>query len=46
MKVDLEIFYVTRTYVTRHGAGKPDYACSKEEFVCWCREAGNIQVVF
>ncbi len=26
----LEIAYVTRTYVTRHGAGRLDYECSKE----------------
>ena len=28
---DLEIFYVTRTYVTRHGAGRLDFECGKEE---------------
>lgn len=27
----LEILYVTRTYVTRHGAGRLDYECPKEE---------------
>lgn len=29
--VDLEVIYVTRTYVTRHGAGRLDYECKKEE---------------
>lgn len=28
---NLEIFYVTRTYVTRHGAGRLDYECGREE---------------
>ena len=28
---DLEIFYVTRTYVTRHGAGRLDFECKKED---------------
>ena len=28
---DLEIFYVTRTYVTKHGAGRLDFECGKEE---------------
>lgn len=28
---NLEIFYVTRTYVTRHGAGRLDFECGKEE---------------
>lgn len=27
----LEIIYVSRTYVTRHGAGRLDYECTKEE---------------
>lgn len=27
----LEIAYITRTYVTRHGAGRLDYECAKEE---------------
>ena len=27
---DIEIYYVTRTYVTRHGMGRLDYECSKE----------------
>lgn len=26
-----EVIYVTRTYVTRHGAGRLDYECSREE---------------
>lgn len=29
--IPLEINYVTRTYVTRHGAGRLDYECDKEE---------------
>ena len=27
----LEVIYVTRTYVTRHGAGRLDHECSKED---------------
>ena len=27
---DMEIYYVTRTYVTRHGMGRLDYECPKE----------------
>jgi len=27
----MEIIYVSRTYMTRHGAGRLDYECSKEE---------------
>ncbi len=29
--IPIEIFYVTRTYVTRHGAGRLDYECPREE---------------
>lgn len=28
---DIEVCYVTRTYITRHGAGRLDYECQKEE---------------
>ncbi len=41
-KVDLEIFYVTRTYVTRHGAGRLDYACSKEEINAYMEDRTNV----
>ncbi|HKM33520.1 MAG TPA: adenylosuccinate synthetase [Lachnospiraceae bacterium] len=30
-EVDFEAIYVTRTYVTRHGAGRLDYECRKED---------------
>jgi len=31
LSVPTEIFYVTRTYVTRHGAGRLDYECAGED---------------
>lgn len=31
LKLQPEIIYVSRTYVTRHGAGRLDHECSKEE---------------
>lgn len=30
-KMDIEVCYVTRTYMTRHGAGRFDTECAKEE---------------
>ena len=29
--VPIEVYYVTRTYVTRHGAGRLDYECEKDK---------------
>ncbi len=30
-EVSLEVIYVSRTYVTRHGAGRLDFECAKED---------------
>lgn len=39
---NLEIFYVTRTYVTRHGAGRLDFECGKEEINPGMKDLTNI----
>lgn len=31
LNIPVEVCYVTRTYLTRHGAGRLDYECKKEE---------------
>lgn len=31
LEYEVEIAYITRTYVTRHGAGRLDYECRKED---------------
>ena len=38
----LEIAYVTRTYVTRHGVGRLDYECSKEEINPYMMDKTNV----
>lgn len=38
----LEVIYVSRTYVTRHGAGRLDYECAKEEINPQMEDRTNI----
>lgn len=39
---DIEVCYVTRTYLTRHGNGRLDGECSKEELSSKIEDATNI----
>lgn len=38
----MEIIYVTRTYVTRHGAGRLDYECAKEDICPFMEDKTNV----
>lgn len=38
----LTVIYVTRTYVTRHGAGRLDYECSRDEINFRMYDATNV----
>lgn len=40
--IDIEVCYVTRTYMTRHGAGRFDTECSKEEINPHMVDATNV----
>lgn len=39
---DIEVCYVTRTYITRHGAGRLDYECQKEEINPGIKDLTNV----
>ena len=41
-KADVEVCYVTRTYMTRHGAGRFDTECSKKEINSQITDLTNI----
>lgn len=41
-EISLEIIYVTRTYVTRHGAGRLDYECAREEICADMEDRTNV----
>lgn len=38
----VEVVYVTRTYVTRHGVGRLDYECTKEDIGSYITDATNV----
>ncbi len=40
--VHAEVFYVTRAYVTRHGAGRLDHECAKENINPYMRDLTNV----
>lgn len=39
---DMEIIYVTRTYVTRHGAGRLDHECTREDINPYMTDFTNL----